>query len=407
MLTDTETLFGYNLLPRTEDIKPFPGFNIWRTPRLTPEEFSNLAPEQQLEYLTICAQAAPSTHGTQPTAYSLDTEMLGISVYLDRGIYDPESDQRRVLPASDINGRQAVISVGCAIANLTTASEALGFKPELTILPINSDDVKPFNTPSATDKKYIPLAELKFTQDYQPPQEYNPRLLNAIFTRGVNRNKFAPNRPIDPLIIQQLKDLANAQGVHLTILTAQKMFDRLKITGVAELQHQADDFVVNNKTFARELGWWMIANDSHAGLGMPGDTFNLSDSETERIIRCLKGDEAFQASDLKAFADAGHAGLLTSPAVGILSTSSDTPLEWLKAGIVLEKAALLLESHTISTAFHAGLAEVELVRSMLTAALSLRGKPVVLFRAGYCDKKSPHSPRLPLNEVIIYKNKKN
>ena len=66
---------------------------------------------------------------------------------------------------------------------------------------------------------------------------------------------------------------------------------------------------------------------------------------------------------------------------------------------------LTLESLGISVAIHAGIVEVPLINRIFGAALGTFRKPAVLFRAGMVknekDKSRPHSPRLPIEDVLL------
>src|SRR5581483_10706624 len=93
-------------------IKTGANYDIWRTERITPEKFSTLSPLDQQRYLASCFATSASTHNTQPWALKLDPEHSRIGIYLNLGrLYQtPDGeiiDQRRVLPISDKNGRQA------------------------------------------------------------------------------------------------------------------------------------------------------------------------------------------------------------------------------------------------------------------------------------------------------------
>ena len=135
---------------------------------------------------------------------------------------------------------------------------------------------------------------------------------------------------------------------------------------IAEIQGMADSFVINNKKFSEELfSHWLLENDSDSGVGMPGNTFYLSDQQTTKIKNKYKSGLSIDASDIGAIANQGKRGILSSQLIGLILCDTDDVADWLNAGKVLEKIILFFESKGISAAFHAGLAEVKEVNTFI------------------------------------------
>ncbi len=363
------------------DIKQGDNYTAWKITRLQQDQFNALDSHDQLTYLAHCAHLAPSSHNTQPWRFTLNTDERAIDVHIDKS---------RVLPASDVKGRQATISIGCAIANLTTASQYFGLQPNIEYMNIDPELLKP----SSQTFNDLHLSHISFQAG---TTSTNRETFEAIFTRRVNRSKYDLSRTINPTILEDLTTIANENGTNVKLLDHTTLKNRMSIAAIAELQYQADSIVVNSDTFGHELGDWLLPNDTDSYLGMPGDTFGLPDAlATEFHDGLLKGN--LKGDYKAAFPKGDKEGIESSPLLGIITITSDTPEEWIRAGQTLGGIALFLEKNGLAMAVNAALAEVRMVRSALKPFLDNR-HPAIIFRAGYTNEYKPHSPRLPLENV--------
>ncbi|TSC83751.1 MAG: Uncharacterized protein G01um101413_891 [Parcubacteria group bacterium Gr01-1014_13] len=340
----------------------------------------------KLNYLCLLAHLAPSSHNTQPWRFFIDEANKIISVYLDREF---------VLSASDIDGRQAVVSIGCAVENLICGAKYLGMEPTIKLLTSDKKKVKPF---VENEPKITPLLEIKFTE--VKPYLKLEKIVKAIFNRKVIRAEYDPQKPVPDEVIDLLKKTTDEKMTKLHLIT-----DSLRRLGIAELQSQADAFVINSPKFSKELGQWFLPNDTANFVGMPGISFGLPDDQALRMHNGLLEKTALQPEDGLKFALAGKIGLEKSPLIGIITTKNDDIKNWLLAGRSFEKIFLTLTDNDIQVAVHAGIIEVPLIKRIFSATLGTTRHITVLFRAGYVkkeeDKNRPHSPRLPLAAVIL------
>lgn len=384
-------------------IKDGDNYALWRIHRLTPSEFQLLPIDQQLSYLITCACLAPSTHNTQPWAFSITPEDRSIQIYLNKGEYYLDKgeiiDQRRVLPESDVAGRQSCISDGAAIANILVAGKYLGFAPTLSITDINPDYVKPQKEPDDISPRYhyIPIATVSFEEN-GGGKSADLALYEAIFTRTVNRGRYDSNRTIQTSTLKAVKEIGKSLGITTHLFGRDNLLFRAPF---AEAQKRADSTVVRNRKFMKELANWLLPNDTNRGDGMPGDTFGLPADAAQRFHTRLTYENSLEPDDEAGFTEAGKVGIESSPVVGLITVKPSQPEQWIKAGITLGKIALLLESKGINMAIHAGIAEVPLGRALLQATGFVKDTPLILFRVGYAIGTKPHSPRLPLEEIII------
>lgn len=369
-----------------EIIKNGENYSAWTLEKLSLNEFWELPSNKaRYKYLARLAHLAANSHNTQPWLFKYINKNESLIFYIDT---------TRILPASDIVGRQAVISLGCAIANFEVAAEALGC---VLVKRILLDNIKISNQVLAP----IQVIEINIIKNEKEIENLNEKnkIYNAIFTRRVDRGEFDHDRLIESNLINTVTLLGNELNVKTIMIS-----DWGRKVALAELQAQADSFVVNNREFANELvNDWMLENDSASGLGMPGDTFGLNQEQTKKIKFRFRDNLGFDSDDAVSIAQLGKKGILSCQCVGILTIEKDEPAQWLNAGVVLEKGALHFESHGISWAVHAGLAEVSQVNMLMLRPIALTTKrPVILFRAGYLKSnalRAPHSPRQLFEKV--------
>ena len=376
-------------------IKPGNNYDIWRLRPFSIAEFNLMPKEKQYLYLIHLAHMSASTHNTQPWAFRIDSDKSQISAFLNRD---------RVLQGSDIIGRQALTSMGWAIANLDVASKFFGFAPEIHYEAVDPVLVKPYSRFTNKDIHLVPIARINLKK-YNDISTEHPGLFEAIFTRRVDRCRYDTTVNIDVKILEVLTKIPQA-GINLHLLKR----GNWRIARIAELQGAADGFVANNPEFARELGDWMKPVDTHDYVGMPGDTFNLTSEQTDHIIEGFRDKEQANTDTTAGFIRGSRKGIESAAVVGLLTVSENNPRNWVQSGRILGKIGLFLESKGISMAIHAGLAEAgefnfQLVTLSLPAmVLKPKEKPVVLFRAGYLEKNSsrpPHSPRLPIEQILV------
>ncbi|KKQ85548.1 MAG: hypothetical protein UT04_C0002G0020 [Candidatus Daviesbacteria bacterium GW2011_GWF2_38_7] len=371
----------------SEGIKPGENYQIWKTPKLTPENFFHLTQAQQLKYLVTCGQLAASSHNTQPWGIKIEPETNSFSIFLDK---------ERVLPASDIDGRQACISIGCLITNMSIATRYFGFTPKIDITEINPKSVKPKNT----SQKFIPVANFYLLAEASA-DNVDRAQFEAIFTRRMNRGKYTGDFLMNRDLNLDLSQICTNNQVSLHTFSREDMRGRGAIRLIAEFQAQADNYVVNNQGFSDELGRWFFPNDTKSPLGMPGDTFGLQNEAAQRFAHGLLKEVELTATEKAGLAVASKAGIESASVIGGITASKDQPFYWIKAGMALQDIALTLEKNGLAMAVHAGLAEVSFVSRPLGLLLGTKEKLVTLFRTGKAEETRPHSPRLPIEKVVL------
>jgi nitroreductase len=347
--------------------------------------FKSLNTKAKLEYLCLLGHLAPSSHNTQPWRFLTDETNFDITIYLNR---------KFILPASDVDGRQATISIGCAAENIMSGALYYGYFGIVEFLTDDKTKIKP--SPQSEDL-LIPIVKIKFQEsDLEAPQN----ILKAIFERKVTRAEYDPTKQIPDNILESIQKMTDGEETKLHIIT-----DSLRRLSIAEFQSQADAYVINSPKFSKELGEWLLPNNSESYLGMPGIGFGLQDDEAQRLHNGLSGKLPLQPEDGLKFAMGGKVFIEKSPMIGIITTKKDNIESWLKAGGIFEKIFLELTNQGIQVAVHAGITEVSLIKKIFSLTLGTNRYITVLFRAGYvkkeADNKRLFSPRLPLREVLL------
>ena len=362
---------------------------LWRLSPLTRDQFKQLSLREKLLFLCKLGQLAPSSHNVQPWRFFLNESDFTIDIYLDRNF---------ILPASDAAGRQSLVSIGCAVENMVIGASYLNGSPRVEIVASKKKTFISYKISVNTKGRYMHLVRFHYTTT-KPPLALE-HLYKSIFTRKVMRAEYDLQRPLSFDIIKQLRATTDEKITKLHVIT-----DAIRRFSVAEFQGQADGFVINSPRFSKELGAWLLPNDTNLSLGMPGAGFGLQDNEATRLHHGLLGISMLEPEDGLKFALAGKLGMEKSPFNGCITIPKDNIAYWIKAGQSFERMFLILESHGISVAVHAGMIEVALVNRIFAATLGTLRRPAVLFRAGMVknkkDKERPHSPRLSLENVLL------
>lgn len=387
-------------------------FAAWQLELLSPERFHELGAERgssfsaagasepqrlstaQARYLLGFSLLAPSSHNSVPQAYALDLEHSRVRLLLNR---------RHVLPGSDRSGRQALISVGCALANLELAAAAYGLRcvmqpePGLAWAALG---------PATTDD-FVRLGSLVFQPAERAPHAGEPRAwLEAMVERRVVRAEFDDTVALPQELSARLAETARAAGdVRLHVFeSARERF------GWGKLDELALKFKLEQDDFRSELGRFLLSNDDcDSERGMRGRELGLCDRVTEELGAQLRGERSLPGDQLALLARGGRVGLTSASAVCVLSVAHESPLALLDVGRAYQRCALEAWRGGFASAVHTAICEVSHVRSIARAtmmpATSLPGTlgPCMIFRLGKplgAVVERPHSSRPPLSSLL-------
>jgi nitroreductase len=313
------------------------------------------------------AMRAPSLHNSQPWLWRVDEHR--IRLYLD---------ESRRLPATDPHDRELVISCGAALHHLLVALASQGRLGHVRRLP---DPRQPSW-----------LAEVALTAPAQPLADAD--LAEAIPRRRTDRRPFTC-WPVPAELIGQLREMARIEGMALHPVTDPDQRWRVYQAITAADQQQTSD-----PAQAAELAAW-------SGRG-PGAVDGVPSANVPPPAR-VPGQPPMRRFAHPEFALPPPGGEPEAAALLLLSTSTDTPLHWLRAGELT--SAILL------TATREGLAsspltqpfEIADTREFLRARVtrSTATYPQILLRIGWPAPGAPQPPPTPrrgLSEVVTSLN---
>ncbi|MFD5094173.1 Acg family FMN-binding oxidoreductase [Amycolatopsis thailandensis] len=306
---------------------------------------------EQVNSVLRSATLAPSTHNTQPWLF----RCAGTGIEL-------HADPRRILPATDPDGRELVLSCGAALFTLRTAIHALGFHPATTLMPSRADP----------DLLAVvrPVAE-------RTPDPKVSRLARAITRRRTNRRPFLPSA-VPRSTLATLRHATELEHAWMPSLDAEQCQHLRELTSRARRVQLADpDFVA-------ELDRW-------TGLGA-GARDGVPSYATD-------GSPADESWLLDGFGGAGN-GSRPDPLVVVIGSLTDERLDRLQAGQALQRVLLTATGAGLDASYISPPVMVRAARDELRRLLGCGVWPQVLLRVGY-GLPLPWTPRRPLEDVLL------
>lgn len=360
------------LWPKAPDIFPeTPNYDYLRfVPPTSLREYSFY--EAAKLFIEI-GRMAPSSHNIQPWKFKIDENENTIFL---------RPDTQYIGGPSDRVGREAMLGVGTCIENILFALAAYSLQSNAVIIPreINGKN----------------LAEVAIEmQNHNYGELVQPSALELIRNRRVYRGSYR-RTPINSALWDQLVDVGSQQGISVSVHT-----DRLKKTALALAQSSADNIVLQNQGFRQELGQFMSSNSSVETRVMPGNTFGLNDVDSE-----LLRDQLFSGGLLRSAFAAGlprsdNDAIMSAAGIVTIMSEADTPENWVKAGVVMERIWLLGQAKGLGVGIMAGMVEVAAKAQDLIRISGLRGCPAGFMRLGLPIVDNwPRSPRVSIDEII-------
>jgi nitroreductase family protein len=302
------------------------------------------------------ATLAPSIHNSQPWRFRVSSE--GVDVFADRG---------RSLGVVDPTGRELLMSVGAAVFNLRTAMRAAGRSPVHRLFPLPEADLVARVRPGA----------------FASPSETVRLLAQAIPRRHTNRWPFT-DVPVPGEVLAELADAAGVEGCSLSVA------DLAGRAAVVDVARQGQRRQRQNPRYWFELLRWTVGDPSRRD-GVPPAAFGPY--------------AAVESVPLRDFGLVGTARRRRVeryervPTFAVLSTDSDRPESWVRAGQAMQRVLLTATVRGLATTPMTQPVEVAELRAMLASVVG-GGLPQVVIRLGYGPLCSP-APRRNLDDVLM------
>ena len=364
-------------------------FDPWRLRVLSRAEFGDLGDSRgrlsasQLAYLASLGLLAPTYRNSVPHRFRL-LETGDMEVWLDR---------LAVLPVSDPEGRQAVVSTGCAIANVALAARCYGLVASVEPAMLVPEAVSPHRPGHSS---LVRLARIGF----EPGGEDAPGWVETMLLRKVVRAEY-DGQPLDPSLAQRLRSVAGYRhGLALHLVSDEPTLCRLGRLDVA-----AESILFPRAGYAAEMGEWLLPNDHPSPLGIRGRELGLSDEAALRLHLGLAQHGPHRNALVSPLLTASDAMMRSASAIGILTVPRDDLARRIAAGRAYEEIALLLTREGYATSIHCAMTDLAAPRLALKSRLDTSERPALIFRIGHPlraeDGRRPHSARPPLEHVLL------
>jgi nitroreductase len=320
----------------------------------------------QLAFLLRFAILAPSSHNSQPWQFRVSNRAIWVF-----------ADQSRRLKNSDKDDRQLFISLGCTITNILIAADYYGLSATVTHLPEKGDP----HCAARIDFSFSD-AGIKTSGDHH--------LIFSIVNRVNNRNTYAQDLP-DKKFIDEVKGWKTA-ALHILFISDRTMKEQL-----ADVALAAGIFAMEDTYFRQELSHYVKSNITKSNVGMPAFGMGISTPVSlfaPNMIKFLNMNRITVKNDemlLKKF----------TPTLCVISTSANKKEDWISTGEVYERIAVAACGYGLSTAVWAAPVQIGEYYKDIQNILKTEFRPQMLFRVGYADKKMEHSPRIPVEKVLI------
>jgi nitroreductase len=309
------------------------------------------------------ARLAPSIHNTQPWHFVLTPGALQV-----------HADRDRQLRVADPDGRQLMLSCGCAVFNARTALAARGYEAVVHRLP-DPDD------PSLVAYLELPARQA----DWVPIAALEPHIAR----RRSNRGRF-----LDTSVAASVRcelDCA-ARQEQAELFEVREHAHRLRIVGLGQ---QADLRENTDPVYRQELTAW-TTGDPRRKDGVPAMAVPYRGSAPSHIS---------DAPSIRDF-DTRRMGWLDAEdrsgareCILVLVTAADDPLSWLRAGEALQRVWLEATRANYAMSLFSQVIDIADLRAQLRSELGLAGYPQMVLRAGR-GSATPASSRRDLDEIL-------
>jgi hypothetical protein len=305
---------------------------------------------------------APSLHNSQPWRWVAD----GLTVHL-------HADPSRLIPATDVAGRQLMLSCGAVLDHLRVAMTAVG----------RGSMVEYFPDPQDPDH----LATLKF-QSIAAVSEEQQRRADAISRRYTDRLPFGPPARWKVLYAA----VARAVSPYDVLLDVVDENDRPSLAEASRLTEQVRR---NDTSYMTELRWWTspFASDERVPQNLL-----VSSSEAARVDVA----RAFPpGSETQHRVTVDH----DQSRIVVLSTRDDAPVDVLRCGEAMSAVLLECTMAGMATCALTHMTELAPSRAIIAQITRTVGWPQLLIRVGRSpatDRHIQHTARRPVSEILEF-----
>ncbi|MEZ0075251.1 Acg family FMN-binding oxidoreductase [Planotetraspora sp. GP83] len=299
------------------------------------------------------AVLAPSLHNTQPWSFAVSGDEIAL-----------RADPDRRLHVADPEGRQMLISCGAALFNVRLTLSALGYEPQVRVLP---DADRP-----------LLLATIRPGARVEPDE--HTRLLHAEIERRRTHRAGFTGLPVPEHVIEALTAQAGSERADLVTVESEA-----GVRVLAALTNAAQDVQSQDRAFTLEVMRWSRPPGSARRDGVPARSYPAAPRRTSPqhfAQRDYARGQAWgsQADDLPVSTATGL--------VAVLTTLGDCREDWLAAGQALQRVLLHASAYGLSAAFHTQALEMHDLREFIRRHLCAGAYPQMIMRLGFALDES-------------------
>ncbi len=311
-----------------------------------------------VEAAVAAAVKAPSILNSQPWRFHAHGEQVDVFAV-------PERAPSLLDPA----GREVYLSVGAAVLNLRLAIGAAGRAAVVELVP------------STQDQRFAATVHIA-GPTAQPIEDR--ALFEAIPDRRTSRMPFT-EQLVKYEEFDRLQEAAALEGAHLEVTTG------LHRAVVTDAMHAADRAQRADRALVDEVSLWTVDRDGAEGVGIPAESLGPRPTDPHAMVR----DLAFG----RPVADRPTADFERSTLMAVLLTSGDHPVDWVRAGMALERVLLTATARGLSVGLLSQAVEVPDLRWLVRDPASGWRHPQIVLRIGHGETPPP-TPRLPVSDVF-------
>ncbi|WP_211293125.1 hypothetical protein [Brunnivagina elsteri] len=166
---------------------------------------------------------------------------------------------------------------------------------------------------------------------------------------------------------------------------------------ITNLIAESDRIQMADQNFRTELSTWMRPSSSKSHDGIPiyahgmDEHFDFTTPLFALIMRNINMGNSVAEHSRKL--------LENFPAIVVLSTQTDTDVDWLATGQALERVLLRGQAVGLSASFLNQPIQIPELRNQLSKLLDCKGYPQIILRLGFGVETKP-TPRRSVDEVV-------
>lgn len=312
---------------------------------------------EEVEAVVAAAAAAPSVLNCQPWRFHAYDSVIDVHAASDTAplVVDPMC-------------REVYLSVGAAVLNLRLALAAQGHVAAVQLMP----------TP--LDHMLVARVRVGGAASLSPIEQ---TLFEAIPKRRSSRMPFS-DREVSYEDLGHLQDAAAVEGAHLDPATGWHR------AAVVEAMHDADQAQRSDPAIVHDVRSLTLGRE-RADVGIPIESLGPRPLDPKAAVRDLALGQHLAGRPAVEFE--------TSALLGVLLTTGDDQVDWVRAGMALERVLLTAASRGLSVGILSHVTEAVDLRQIVRDPTTGWRHPQIVLRFGYGEEMPP-TPRRPLSEVL-------